>query len=136
MSKAWEANLSYVTMENVSTTSMKAYSFVRLCTTANKVDLITTRGTVAPFGITQEVINPSDTGKIAVDGFSRLKMGSTGYTTMAVTTPMQIGSNASGLGVVLTTSTTMENGAIGLTVFAASDIVTVKIANFRPVWRT
>jgi hypothetical protein len=135
MGKAWSANVNTITMENVSTTTMKAYSFCRLCTTANKVDIITTRGTVAPFGITQEAINPSTTGKIGTDGFSRLKMGSTGFTTMYVTTPMQIGSNASGLGVVLTTSTSLENAAVGLTVFAASDIVTVKIANFRNVWR-
>lgn len=125
MSKAFEANLQYLTMENVSTTSMKAYSFVRLCTTPNKVDLITTRGTIQPFGITQEVINPSDTGKIAVSGFSRLKMGSTSFSTMYVTTPMHIGSNASGLGCVLTTTGSVFYGAVGMSTFAASDIVTV-----------
>lgn len=136
MSKAYEMHLNTLTMKNAATTTIGAYTFVRLCTTANSVDIITTRGTVAPIGIAQGAINPSDTGEIAVDGMSRLKMGSTAFSTMYVTTPMQIGANASGKGVVLTTSTTLEMGAIGFSTFAASDIVTVKIAQGRPVYRT
>lgn len=136
MSKAYSAFIDALTFKNESTTTMKAYSFVRLCTTNNSVDIITTRGTVAPIGITQEAINPSATGAVAIAGVSRLKMGSTGFTTMYVTTPMQIGANASGLGVVLTTSTSYEMGARGLSTFAASDIVTVIIAQSRPVYRT
>ena len=136
MSKAYEMHLNTLTMKNEATTTIPAYSFVRLCTTNNSVDIITTRGTVAPIGISQVAINPSDTGKIAIDGMSRLKMGSTAMTTMYVTTPMQIGANASGLGVVLTTSVTLEMGARGFSTFAASDIVAVKIANSRPTYRT
>jgi hypothetical protein len=136
MSKAFEAYLDTLTFKNEATTTLPAYCFCRLCTTANSVDIITTRGTVAPVGIAQEAINPSKTGKVAIAGVSRLKMASTGYTTMAVTTPMQIGSAANGRGVVLTTSTSRELGAIGYSTFAASDIVAVQISTFRPVWRT
>jgi hypothetical protein len=135
MSKAYEAFLNQLTFKNEATTTIPIYTFVRLCTTNNSCDIITTRGTVAPIGITQEAINPSDTGNVAIDGISMLKMGSTGFTTMYVTTPMQIGANASGKGVVLTTSVTLEMGARGLSTFAASDIVAVKIANSRPTYR-
>lgn len=134
MSKAFEAFVDKITMENVSTTTMKAYTFVRLCTTVNKVDLITTRAYPA-YGITQEAINPSDTGAIAVSGHSRLRMCGTAFTTMYVTTPMQIGPNASGNGCVLTTSVTLNVSAIGLSTFAASDIVTVEIAKWRAQYR-
>jgi hypothetical protein len=136
MGKAYEAFIDALTFKNEATTTIPAYAFVRLCTTNNSVDIITTRGTVAPIGISQEAINPSDNGKVALSGVSRLKMASTGFTTMYVTTPMQIGSAANGRGVVLTTSTTLEMGARGLSTFAASDIVTVVIANSRPVYRT
>jgi len=135
MGKAYEAYLNTLTFKNEATTTIPAYTFVRLCTTNNSVDIITTRGTVPPVGITQVAINPDDTGKVAIDGMSRLRMAGTGYTTMAVTTPMNIGANASGNGVVLTTSVTLELGARGFSTFAASDIVTVKIANFRAVYR-
>lgn len=135
MSKAYEMHLNTLTMKNEATTTMKVYSFVRLCTTNNSVDIISTRGTHTPCGITQEAINPSEVGKIAIDGMSRLKMGSTAMSTMYVTTPQQIGANASSLGCVLTTSTSMEMGAVGFSTFAASDIVTVKIACFRPIYR-
>lgn len=136
MSKAFSSGLHTLTFKNAATTTIPEYCFVRLCTTVGSVDIITTRGTVAPVGIAQAAINPSDTGKIAISGVSRLKMASTGYTTMAVTTPMQIGSAANGRGVVLTTSTSLELGAIGYSTFAASDIVAVQLATFRPVWRT
>lgn len=127
MSKAYEVNLDLVTMKNEATSTIKAYKFCRLCTTADSVDLITTRGTVAPFGVAQTDINPSETGKIAVKGISRLKMGSTGYTTMSVTIPMQIGANASGCGIMLTTSVTLTMAALGLSTFAASDIIAVHL---------
>lgn len=135
MSKAYEAFIDALTFKNEATTTLPAYCFCRLCTTNNSVDIITTKGTVAPIGIAQEAINPSKTGKVAIAGVSRLKMCSTGFTTMYVTTPMQIGSAANGRGKVLTTSTTLEMGARGLSTFAASDIVTVVIANSRPVYR-
>ncbi len=135
MGKAYEAYLDTLTFKNEATTTIPVYTFVRLCTTNNSVDIITTRGTVAPIGITQVAINPSDTGKIAISGVSRLRMCGTAFSTMYVTTPMQIGANASGNGKVLTTSTTLEMGARGLSTFAASDIVTVIIQHSRPVYR-
>jgi len=129
MSKAYEMHLDTMTMKNEATTTIPAYTFVRLCTTNNSVDIITTRGTVPSIGITQVAINPSDTGKVGTDGFSRLKMGSTAFSTMYVTTPMQIGANASGNGVVLTTTGSVFFGGRGLATYAASDIATVKIAH-------
>ena len=74
MSKAYEAYLNCLTFKNEATTTIPAYCFVRLCTTNNSVDIITTRGTVAPIGISQEAINPSKTGAIAIDGVSRFHL--------------------------------------------------------------
>jgi hypothetical protein len=133
--KAYNFNTADLSMKNESTSTIPAYAWCRLCTTAGSVDQITSRGTVTPFGITQEAINPSAVGKVAISGISKLKMGSTGYTTMAVTTPTIVGANASGKGIKLTTSVTMEMGGVALSTFAASDIISVEIAKFRALYR-
>lgn len=136
MSKAFTVGLTTLTMENVSTTTVGAFKFVRLCTTENKVDLITTLGSQA-LGVTQEAINPSDTGKIALaacGGVTRLKMCSTAYTTKYLrTTNIYIGASANGSGRRLTSTTSIVAALTMGQSWAASDIVAVQLIPNRRV---
>lgn len=130
MGKAYELGLTCETRKNESTTTMPAYTAVRLCTTVDSVDLITTTKTKA-YAVTQEAINPSDTGKVAIcscGGISRLKMGSTAYTTANLaTTGIYIGANASNGKGVRFTGTSEEVFAQAMCVWAASDIIPVQL---------
>lgn len=129
--KSWSAGLVKVTFtNNTATTSIPAFTFVKLTTTPGTVTAIATKGQV-PFGITQEIIKPLMPGAIAVRGISRLKMCGTAYTTAPqVTTPIQVGANASGCGKKLTTSTLWVK-AIALTKYAASEIIAVELGDAR-----
>ena len=127
MSKAYELGLTCETMYNSATTTVGAYRFVRLATTMDTFDLVTTRG-MNVYGITQEAINPSDYGKVAIcaaGGVSRLRMSGTALTTIHLeTTSYWVGANASGNGCRIT-STTLLSGASVKCTWAASDIVPV-----------
>lgn len=127
MSKAFSADVVSITLKNASTTTVPAYCAVRINTTPGECDLITTKGTVPAYGVSQEAINPSDEGKVAVSGISRLKMSSGAYTTLAVTTPnpVTVASNGRGQGPI-TTSTYFTLGRT-LSTWAASDIIAVQL---------
>ena len=125
MSKAYELGLTIGSFKNESTSTMPAYTFVRLCTTESSVDIITTKGG-QPVGVTQQAINPSAVGPVAIGnggGICRVKMASTALTTVRLaTTPYWIVSAANGRGVKSTTSSLISI-AQPMTTFAASDIV-------------
>jgi len=123
-------------MTNAATTTMAAYKMVRYATTENEVDLVTTLG-YNIYGITQEAINPSDTGKLALcsaGGISRLKMNSTAYTTVTLdTTQIYIGNSANGSGQRLTSTSSVVCAVSNGQVWAASDIVSVQLIPNRRV---
>jgi len=130
MEKTFEWDMRSRSMINDSTTTLDEYIFVRLTTTDNTCFNITTRATVPMYGVTQVAINPGDTGAVAPCGtgaISRLKMGSTAYTSRELTsTPVMICANANSLGVRATTSTCWV-GARALSTWAASDIIAVDL---------
>jgi hypothetical protein len=130
MSKAYSIGITTVTMTNASTTTMPAYTFVKLSTTEEWCDTIATKGQ-KPYGVTQETINPSEEGKIALcsaGGISRLKMASTAYTTIDMaTTAIYIGSAANSKGIVLTSTSSCVGAISNGHTFAASDIISVQL---------
>lgn len=128
MGNAYELGLTCVSYRNTATTSIAQYTFVRQCTTLENVDLITTRG-LKPFGIAQETITPGETGNVAIIGISRLRMCSTGYTSLIQnTTSIQIGAAANGRGARLTTTTLFIMAQPDhANAFAASDIIAVRL---------
>jgi len=130
MEKTFEWDIRTRTMINDSTTTIQEYRFIRLTTTDNTCFNITTRATVPMYGVTQVDINPGDEGAVcpcATGSISRLKMGSTGYTSRELTsTPVMICANAGSLGVRATTSTCWVGGR-ALSTWAASDIIAVEL---------
>lgn len=136
MSKAFSIGITTVSMTNTTTTTMSEYKFVKLATTENEVDLTTTLG-VNCYGVTQESINPSESGKIALcsaGGLSRLKMCSTAYTTKTLdTTSIFIGASANGSGRRLTSTSSVVGAISNGQSWAASDIVTVQLMPARRV---
>lgn len=130
MSKAFSMGLCPITMTNAATTTLPAFTFCKLSTTEGSVDTIATKG-LGAYGVTQEAINPNDTGKIALcsaGGITRLKMASTAYTTLKLdTTSIFIGANASSNGIVLTSTSSIAAAISNGQTYAASDIVSVQL---------
>lgn len=129
MGKAFEGEQVTVSMYNGLTTTIPVYHFVKLdCTATNihYVRLPTTTLSAPTLGISQEPINPSSYGRVAVSGISRLKVGSTAMT-MLVTTANFVAANANGHGV-LVAATTSYTQATMLSNAAASDITAVMLS--------
>ena len=136
MSKAFSVGLTTVSMTNTTTTTMAEYKFVKLATTENECDLTTTLG-VNCYGVTQEAIDPSQSGNVALcsaGGISRLKMCSTAYTTKTLdTTSIYIGAAANGSGRRLTSTTSIVGAISNGQSWAASDIISAQLIPARRV---
>jgi len=126
MGKAFESEQITMSCYNTMTTTIQPYHFVKLSCTATQVHSVRLPSTAlsAPtLGISQEAINPSTYGRIAISGISRLKVGSTAMT-MVVTTANHVAANASGHGIRVAATTTYTQ-ATQLSNAAASDITAV-----------